>query len=471
MTGATAIWEPSDVAIFDEISSGKEFDLSNEIVSKMTYGGFVVPEGIDELAILREEYFANRYDPTGMILTIAPTLACNFGCDYCFQGTDKPSESMSQAVQDRIVQLVRRAAPNTRRLHVAWYGGEPLLALTVIESLSDRLMGLCDSQRIAYDGIIVTNGYRLTADVAEKLYSRQVKTAQITLDGASDFHDQRRTLLGGQPTFKRILENIKSALDKVQLRITIRINIDSRNRDSVRGLLDYLSQQGFGNRKNFGVYFAPVEAITSGCHCVADVCMSKSAYGQLEADLTRYAYNAGLTSLPYPPRFRGICGALRPRSFVVVPNGDLHKCWDTVSLSRERVGTVFDLDAVSSDQRLLTWMKWTPFENDTCSTCKILPNCAGSCAHKFVNADQTLGEAASLPCPSWKYNIKERLILFAEKSGAITSDDYIAEEIQTDPSEICSVPFKKMPAPVRTARTLGSSQQLYTILAADRLRR
>jgi uncharacterized protein len=309
----------------------------------------------------------------------------------------------------------------------------------VIESLSERLIALCDRQSIAYDAMIVTNGYKLTPEVARALSNRRVRGAQVTLDGATEEHDRRRYRLGGGGSFDRIIDNMKAVLGEAPLHISVRINIDSRNAGSIYELLDELVRQGFAKRKNFGVYFAPVEAITEGCHNVAGDCMSKSAYGQLETDLARYAFDVGLSALPYPPRFRGVCGALRPKGWVVLPNGDIHKCWDTVATPQQRVGTVFDLEALAGDERVLRWEQWSPFENVVCRSCKILPNCAGSCAHKFLNPDQTRGEAAVLPCPSWKYNINERLILTAVRSGAIGASDYEPEQVKTNSSAICSI--------------------------------
>jgi uncharacterized protein len=392
-----------------------------------------------------------------MVLTIAPTLACNFGCDYCFQGVDKPAGRMPTDVQDGVVELVKRFAPEINRLHVAWYGGEPLLAHAIIETLSDRLIELSDQKSISYDAMIVTNGYKLTSEVAQSLYSRRIKTAQVTLDGAPEYHDRRRSLLGGQGTFERIIGNLRRVVDNSSLRIVVRINIDSRNSTDILGLLKYLNELGFGGRKNFAVYFAPVEAITEGCHAVAQVCMAKKDYAQIESQLQRQAYELGLASVPYPQRFRGICGAIRPRGFVVVPSGDIHKCWDTVSMPHMKVGGVFDVEGIMSGEGHRSWMQWTPFDNETCRSCKILPNCAGSCAHKFVNPDQPLGEAASLPCPSWKYQIKERLLMLAEKSGVITREDYEAHEIATDPWEICPVPA---PTLVSVQARLGGRLQL-----------
>jgi uncharacterized protein len=438
LSASTAVLEADDCAALNRIATYEtEAGAADAVLRDLLRGGFVVPADMDELQIARSEYEAQRYDPGQLTLTIAPTLACNFGCDYCFQGCDKPAGKMQQDVQDAVVALVERASRAVQRIGIAWYGGEPLLALPVIEALSERMRVVAAERRLGYECMIVTNGYRLTADVASRLHRQCIHTAQVTLDGDAESHDERRTTLGGQGTFARITRNLREVIDETPMKISVRVNIDARNAASVRELLDRLAAMGFNRQHNFSVYFAPVEAITEKCHVVSDLCMSKSAYGELEADLVRYAFDRQLTGLPYPPRFRGICGAMRPKGFVVAPTGDLHKCWDTISFPEHRIGTVFDLDALKTDARHRSWLQWTPFENEMCRNCRILPNCAGSCAHKFLNPEQTRGESASLPCPSWKYNIKERLVMMAEHRGAISAGDYDTDQIRTIPSELC----------------------------------
>jgi uncharacterized protein len=281
-----------------------------------------------------------------------------------------------------------------------------------------------------------------------------VKSIQVTLDGAPSDHDQRRTLLSGKPTFERIAKNLAEAVGVAPINYSIRVNIDSRNAAQIRELVDFLAQYGLSNRKNFGLYFAPVEAITTGCHGISDVTMSKSQYGQLEAELYRYTYEKGLTGLPYPPRYRGTCGAVRPEGFVVVPTGLVHKCWDTVDQPDRAIGSIFDMAAAKKSKESMRWLGWDPLSNETCRNCRILPSCSGACAFKFIYAEDTRGEQAVLPCPSWKYNIKERLLLRAEKMGAITADDYDPEEVRTDPAELCTDDFRSggQPLPAEIQR-------------------
>lgn len=443
-----SIWDPEDRQTFErlrgEVPGGGD-------AAAFLKGGYLVSEQVDELGVLEHQYSAHRFGPDAMILTIAPTLACNFGCDYCFQGADKPNDSMDPAVQDAILAMVERAAPGIKHLHVAWYGGEPLMRRAIIESLSDRFMAFCDARRIRYDAMMVTNGFMLSGEVARSLYSRRVKNIQVTLDGMPSYHDKRRVLLSGKGTFERIARNLKEAAD-VPIGYSIRVNIDARNAEDVHGLIDHMTALGLGNRQNLKLYFAPVEAITEGCHAISEDTMGKSEYAQLEAELYRRGHAAGLTALPYPPRFKGTCGAVRPKGFVIVPNGDVHKCWDTVSTPSERVGTVFDLDGLATSDLARRWLAWTPFDNESCRNCRIMPICSGACAYKFVHSESTRGEAAVLPCPSWKYNIKEQLVLRAERMGAITAEDYDPEEIRTDPAELCAdvhVEGKELPLPMQ----------------------
>ena len=438
LSGASAVMKADEADAFDKVCAGDLDGVPDQTLTDLTYGGFVVGDDFDELKALEKMYMAHRFDASTATLTIAPTMACNFGCDYCFQGQNKPSESMRPEVQDAIIDLVVRAAPNLKSVGVAWYGGEPLIRRQIIETLSDRLIATCRKRGLKYSGMIVTNGFMLDLEAARSLQARNVTWAQITLDGTPEYHDSRRHLLGGQGSFARIIANLVAIVDEVPITYAVRVNIDDRNHRDIHALLDYMVSAGLANRKNLKVYFAPVEALTEGCHVVQDVTLGKARYGQLEADLYRHGYSVGLTALPYPPRFHGTCGAVRPSGLVILPNGDLHKCWDTVSRPEFKIGTIFKPEEIATNELALKWMRWTPFDNHTCKNCKILPNCAGACAYKFVHAESTRGEAAVLPCPSWKYNIKERLLQRALVQGEIREDEWDPQETGTVPAELCA---------------------------------
>jgi uncharacterized protein len=437
MSGALAVWTAEEAQAFYAVSQEKESN-NQQAIADLVYGGYLIDSATNELELLHQQYQAHRFNRRTLILTVAPTLACNFACDYCFQGQDKPMETMGIEVQDAIVEFITRLAPELNHVHIAWYGGEPLLRLGIIEALSDRVMALCQTHKLKYDAMIVTNGYRLTLKAAQSLVERRVQTVQVTLDGNQDYHDSRRYLLSGGNTFEKIIQNLKQVVDNTTLKINIRVNIDQRNSTGVFQLIDTLAEQGFAHRNTFRLYFAPIEAMTVGCHSVEESCMTKSDYGQLETQIYRYAFDKGLVALPYPPRFHGSCGAVRPSSFVVIPSGDIHKCWDTVTFSQHAVGSIFDMDKTIHSERTARWLRWSPFQNEGCRHCKLLPNCAGACAYKFLYAEDTRGEAASLPCPSWKYNIKERLLLRAEKTGVIQAHEWDAEQVRTNPAELCT---------------------------------
>ena len=439
LSGAFALWESHERETFDKIAAGEQGEHDDKVLEDLAKGGYIVSETIDELEYLRHDYNMKRFDRGQITLTIAPTMACNFGCDYCFQGQDKPNDTMRPDVQDAIVAMVRNNIPSMRSLGVAWYGGEPLMRFKVIEEMSDRLIEVAKLRGIKYSAMIVTNGFLLNAEVARSLYQRKVTIVQVTLDGTPEHHDARRHLLNKRGTFERLVENLKDAATAVpNMMFSIRVNIDERNHKDIHRLIDLLVEAGLGNRRNVKMYFAPVEAMTEGCHAVEGHTMTKAVYGKLEADLIRHGYEVGLCQLPYPPKYHGTCAAVKPGGFVILPNGDVHKCWDTVSWPDKRVGDMFHLEELSKSSMVMRWLKWTPFDNETCKNCKLLPNCAGACAYKFVHSSETRGEAAVLPCPSWKYNMKERLVHRALGRKLITEADYDPAEIKTVPTELCA---------------------------------
>ena len=437
--GGLAVWDPDDAALFAALTAPEPsvaVDETSPVLGQLEQGGYLVPEDTDELAELEDAYRAKRFGSEGMTLTIAPTLACNFGCSYCYQGADKPTAAMSPAVQDRVVALIERHAATIRHLSIGWYGGEPLMARDVVESLSDRLIALCQDRGIHYSAMIVTNGYFLTPDVAHALHIRGVKSIQVTLDGSEAAHDARRALTSGKPTFRRIVDNLKQIVATVPVRLSVRVNVDGGNDADVHELLDQLRQAGLAGKDRLKVYFAPIEAVADCSETTADQALPRAAYAATEVSLYRASLDSKLSHAQHPPKFHSSCAGVRPLGFVVVPNGDLFRCWHAVSQPEHKVGTVFDLAGLEGNAMGRRWLDWTPFADAECRACKLLPVCAGSCAYKALHPDQMYGESAVRPCLSWRYNINERLLQQAEAAGAIHREDFDPAAVATDPDAV-----------------------------------
>ena len=118
---------------------------------------------------------------------------------------------MTPEVQEDVVALTRRMMEvnNARSLNVTWFGGEPLLAPEIIESLSGKLIALAEEHHASYDAGIITNGYLLTPENIRILEAAQVSSAQITLDGIGAAHDATRHLADGGQSFERIAANLR----------------------------------------------------------------------------------------------------------------------------------------------------------------------------------------------------------------------------------------------------------------------
>jgi len=58
-------------------------------------------------------------------------------------------------------------------------------------------------------------------------------------------------------------------------------------------------------------------------------------------------------------------------------------------------------------------MSWTPLQDPICRECTTLPLCGGYCAYHFIYEGDVKTPDAR-PCPSWKYNLPEKLVMLAK---------------------------------------------------------
>ena len=324
----------------------------------------------DDLNVYLADVLKNRYNSSDMALTILPTRGCNFGCIYCYE-QDRPNVLMNEQTEKAIVKFVCSNS-NLKRLSVVWYGGEPLLNFDSMVRLTKMFKQL----NIEYSAKIVSNGYLLTKEKADLMKDLAIRNIQITFDGSEEIHNQRRFLLGGQPTYRKIMDNLKYLLSiNKGITIDIRTNIDRRNKDDYNKFYqDFKSEI---NDKRVTMYPGFVSDLLSS-ECVSpEFNISEGGYkAQLILDIFD-KYGIEIKSF-LPKHRRHSCVASKYFAFVIGPEGELYKCWRMVGNQKEAIGNVNDgsFDMVKFSKYLIG----ADYTLDSkCLQCEFITLCGGGC--------------------------------------------------------------------------------------------
>lgn len=158
----------------------------------MSKGNYIVHDDMDELKLLKYRNYNGKFSSGALGLVIAPTLACNFACPYCYE-TPKAG-LMDKKVQDSLIEMIEENAKNKNNISITWYGGEPLLAKEMIFDFSQRAIEICERENVKYSAYIVTNGYLIDEETIENMKKAKITGAQITVDGPPSIHNKRRIL-------------------------------------------------------------------------------------------------------------------------------------------------------------------------------------------------------------------------------------------------------------------------------------
>ena len=181
----------------------------------------------DETTKLFLENTISRFSGNHVGLTIAPTMACNFRCPYCYE-KGKEYATMTPETIAQMKKYIQNLKNSYKRIHITWYGGEPLMAFDIIKELMEEVYQNFDKKYVSSGA--VSNGYLLTENIVSDLKSLNINRIQITIDGPPEIHNTRRCLPSGDDTFYVILNNLKKALELYpELHVSIRVNVDKSN--------------------------------------------------------------------------------------------------------------------------------------------------------------------------------------------------------------------------------------------------
>lgn len=281
------------------------------------FGGDEGPVAFD-----RERAFSLRNDSFHLILL--PTEQCNFRCTYCYE--DFSVGRMRPETVQGIKRLIDRRLVDLRLLHISWFGGEPLLAVNVIEDVSSHIMTAARSS-LRYTGDITTNGYLLDTTMVDRLVAVGVRDFQISLDGPESVHDRTRVRADGRGSYRRLWQNLLAIRhSEAPITVVLRVHLTPVNLPTMP---DFLTQirNTFLDDTRFSVMLKPVERLGGPNDAIMDI-LDKGSRSSTLAQLEAIVGGDGPAGrLPDSP----VCYAARPNSLVIRANGMLGKC--TVSLT------------------------------------------------------------------------------------------------------------------------------------------
>lgn len=345
-------------------------EQSPEEQKKLIEGGFLVDDDLDEIEVLRQRYLEIIDREDECLITINPTLDCNFSCWYCYEAKHGKAY-MSASVLESVLLFLEKQATRFRHLHVSFFGGEPLLCFdSVITPILDKLATLPCSYSTSY----TTNAGMLTGRMIERMRVGNTLHLQITVDGGREYHDRTRYFRNGRGSYDLILANIHKLLE-AELPVTLRINYTQDNITSVSEIAEeLLSTFETALRSRLRISLHQVWQ-TSGTDLYKESCAAIKRFSEVGFDAS-----SPLLNNVYSP-----CYADKTHSLVINFDGNVYKCTAVDFLNAPREGYLSAEGEVHWERDSRTRWHDCRFRNKPCNNCRIQPLCNGGCSKKALD--------------------------------------------------------------------------------------
>lgn len=359
---------------FEKFSRGKEsnFDcFDEETIKLLKNNGYIIEDDYNELDAIECSLLRAKYSNNQMTLTIAPTEDCNFRCIYCYEKNIIMPKYMNKETADNIISYINKRIKDIKQLNIAWYGGEPLLSISIIKYISESVIKLCGENDVTFNSSIVTNGYLLSKENLDTLTNCRIKMLQVTIDGNKEIHDKRRFLNGGGATFNRIINNLK-LIKNYNVNVNLRINVDKSNVDIAKEVTTIIDE--INENKNIKCYLGMVTS-TGGCFKEKE-CLNSEEFSY--KNLYFHINNYGNISHMYPSIRYLSCGAEGISSLVIGADGEAYKCWEDIGKKEFSIGNI-NSEINFYNKNNLDYLLNNATKDEYCGKCKFLPICMGGC--------------------------------------------------------------------------------------------
>jgi len=218
---------------------GKE--VIERIVAQMISLGVLVPVGYEAPQLIEES--------TVLAAWLHITESCNLRCSYCYLSHGDTHMSFDTAKSAINATFKSASTHGFNRVKLKYAGGEPLLQFPLISEIHSYAKSLAKRHNMGLDGVVLSNGTLLTAEMAEVMQSLKIRL-MISLDGWEKFHNCQRHYGDGRGTFDAVIQAIDLALS-FNLVPNISITVSGRNATGLPDVVAWVLENDLPFSLNF----------------------------------------------------------------------------------------------------------------------------------------------------------------------------------------------------------------------------
>lgn len=340
---------------------------------------YLIPDSTDEIEKVRKIVKLVDENHHSFLLTINPTMNCNFKCWYCYETHIKKS-SFSVDMIRRVERFIENTVsqPKIQFMGVSFFGGEPLLyfkrdVIPVIEKLQEA----CKKNLVDYGVSFTTNGYLIDDEFIDYFKSRNiVPSLQITLDGYKKKHDAVRYVSSKKGSYDVIIQNIKKLLNN-SFNVRLRINYTSENIDDAYKIADEFEDIPEKTKKDYLLVDLHRVWQDTGNEGIVEIV--KNNIDKMKQKGLPVKHNS-------PNNVRDSCYADKRNSAVINYNGEIFKCTARDFTTEQRAGFINENGELIWEDNYLERRMEVKFKNKPCLSCRLMPICNGGCSQHAMEA-------------------------------------------------------------------------------------
>ncbi len=236
--------EPRNIDCFIDDRLHPNDILQEELAQKLYEHHFLVPENTPESQTyleLKDILVVKEELPKGIThYVILPTTTCNARCFYCFEQGMKYHKMSPETVEDTLNFIKNHKPENKKKIHIHWFGGEPMCAPENIDRICD---GLTEAG-IEYTAEMTSNGSLFNEENAKRAKEKwRIGKIQITLDGMAEEYAKRKNYSSAvKNPFETVIKNIHFLI-AADIGVTVRLNVDENNLGEIYKVIDFLKEE------------------------------------------------------------------------------------------------------------------------------------------------------------------------------------------------------------------------------------